>query len=167
MTDKIIDDPALRERAPVFTGRFDAGRLLAEKLRRHVSRENTILLAIPNGGVPVAYEISREIDILMDVVIVRKIQIPWNTEAGFGALTWNNEIILNDYLVKQLGLTEQQVADSIAKTKKIIQERLRLFRGDRPMPDMKDKTAILVDDGLASGFTMLATARAVKKNESG
>jgi predicted phosphoribosyltransferase len=165
MIGKIIDDPSLRDQSPVFRDRSHAGRLLAQKLRKHVSMDNTVLLAIPNGGVPVAFEISKEIGIPMDIVIVRKIQIPWDNEAGFGALTWDDEIFLNDALVNQLGLTKKQLNDSVAKTRSIIQDRLRLFKKNQPMPDLKDKTVILVDDGLASGFTMLATARAVKKRK--
>lgn len=163
MAGKIVDDPSLRERSPVFLDRSHAGRLLSEKLRKYTSMKNTVLLAIPNGGVPVAIEVARGMGVSMDVVIVRKIQVPWNPEAGFGALTWDNMIVLNDRLVKELGLTEKQVVDSIAKTKRIIQERLQLFRVNRPMADLRGKIVILVDDGLASGFTMLATARAVKR----
>ncbi len=167
MTGRIIEDQSLRERSPVFRDRFDAGKRLAEKLRTEVSRDDTVILAIPNGGVPIAHEIANETDIPMDVVIVRKVQIPWNTEAGFGAVTWNDEVTLNGNLVARLGLTEKEVMESVAKTRRIILERLQKFRGNRPMPDLKGKTVVLVDDGLASGVTMLATTRAVEKMNAG
>jgi predicted phosphoribosyltransferase len=118
---------------------------------------------VPAGGVPVGYTLAKEIAVPMDVVVVRKIQIPWNTEAGFGAITWDGKIVLNQALVEQLNLTEEEMKKAILRTKRNVQERLRMFRGQKSMPDLKDKVVILVDDGLASGFTMLASARSVKE----
>jgi putative phosphoribosyl transferase len=165
MTAKIIEEPTLRERVQVFRDRFQAGKLLAEKLREYYREENVIVLAIPAGGVPVGNMIAKELVVPMDVVIVRKAQIPWNTEAGFGAVTWDGETVLNEPLVEQLGLTNEELEESISKTKRNIQERLRKFRGDKPLPQLRDKVIILVDDGLASGFTMLATARSARKRQ--
>ena len=113
-------------------------------------------MAIPAGGVPVGYVIAKELDVPIDMVIVRKAQIPWNTEAGFGAVTWDGVTVLNELLIDQLGLTEEDIEESIYKTKKNIEKRLRKFRGNKPLPELEDKAIILVDDGLASGFTMLA-----------
>ncbi len=163
MTAKIIEEPALRERMLVFRDRFQAGNLLAQKLGEYSGKDNVIVLAIPAGGVPVGYSIAKELAVPMDVVIVRKAQIPWNTEAGFGAITWDGETVLNEPLVEQLGLTREEIEESILITKRNIQERLRKFRGDSPLPQLRDKVIILVDDGLASGFTMLATARTARK----
>jgi putative phosphoribosyl transferase len=163
LTAKITEDPTYRERTFVFQGRQHAGKLLAQKLRKYTIKGKVILLALPSGGVPVGIEIAKELKIPMDVMIVRKVQIPWNTEAGFGAVTMEDETVLNEPLVAQLGLTREVVEESILKTKRIIQERLRKFRGNKPMPDLKGKIVILVDDGLASGFTMLAAARSAKK----
>jgi predicted phosphoribosyltransferase len=123
-----------------------------------------IVLAVPAGGVPVGYTVAEELAVPMDVLIVRKIQIPWNTEAGFGAITWDGITVLNEPLVEQLDLKKKEVEESIQKTRRNIQERLRKFRGNKPMPQFKNKIVILVDDGLASGFTMLAAARSIKKN---
>jgi len=162
---KIVEEPSYRERRSIFKDRFHAGKLLAEKLRNHADRENMVLLAVPAGGVPVGYVIARELGVSMDVIIVRKVQIPWNTEAGFGALTWDGEIVLNEILIKHLGLTERMIEEAILKTRRILQERIRRFRGEKPMPDLKGKVVVLVDDGLASGFTMLAAARSIKKKE--
>src|SRR3989304_6333897 len=128
MTAKIIENPAYRERVSVFRDRFQAGKLLADKLRKYVGNENVIILAVPAGGVPVGYTVAKELDVPMDLMIVRKIQIPWNTEAGFGAITWDDKIVLNQGLVEQLGLTEEEIKISILKTKRNIQERLRKFR---------------------------------------
>jgi len=163
LTAKLIEEPAFRERSFVFRDREHAGRLLAKKLRDYSDQSKVILLALPAGGVPVGYEIARNLHLLMDVAVVRKIQIPWNPEAGFGAITWDGEMVLNEPLVKQLNLTKKDVEESISKTKQNIQNRLRKFRGDKLIPILKDKVAIVVDDGLASGFTMLAAAKSIRK----
>ena len=165
MTAQIIEEPAFRERLQVFRDRFQAGILLTQKLRGYCSKEDVIVLAVPAGGVPVGYVVAKELGVPMDVVIVRKIQIPWNTEAGFGAITWDGETVLNEPLVAQLSLTKEEIAESISMTKKNIRERLRKFRQDKPMPQLRDKIMILVDDGLASGFTMLAAARSARKSK--
>ena len=164
MTAKIIENPAYRERVSVFRDRFQAGKLLADKLREYAGNENVIVLAVPAGGVPVGYAVAKELSVPMDVMIVRKIQIPWNTEAGFGAITWDGKIVLNEGLAEQLDLTEEEIETSILRTKRNIQERLRKFKGDKPMPHLKDKVVVLIDDGLASGFTMLAAARSVRES---
>jgi predicted phosphoribosyltransferase len=118
---------------------------------------------VPAGGVPVGYVVGKELGILMDVIVVRKIQIPWSSEAGFGALSSDGETVLNEPLVSRLGLTRKVIEESTLKTKMIIQERLRKFRGDKPILELRGKVVILVDDGLASGFTMLAAARSVRR----
>jgi putative phosphoribosyl transferase len=165
MTAKVIEEPTFRERTFIFLDRQHAGKLLAEKLKEYSDKQKVILLALPAGGVPVGCAVAGELGIPMDVKVARKIQIPWNTEAGFGALTWDGEMVLNEPLVAQLGLTKEDIVESIAKTRRIIKERLRKFRADKPMPDLKSKTVILVDDGLASGFTMLAVARSARKRK--
>jgi predicted phosphoribosyltransferase len=164
MTAKVIEDATYRDRTFVFQDRQHAGKLLAEKLREHAKKGKASLLALPAGGVPVGYAVAKKLDIPLDIMIVRKVQIPWNTEAGFGAVTWDGETVLNEPLAAQLGLTREDVEESIAKTKETIQERLRKFKGNKPMPNLKGKTVILVDDGLASGFTMLAAARSARKS---
>lgn len=161
---KIVEESDYRERRFIFHDRSHAGKLLVKKLQKY-AKENIVLLAVPAGGVPVGYEISKELDVSMDVIIVRKIQIPWNTEAGFGALTWDGDIILNELIIRHLGLTEKMIEESISKTRRIIQERSRSFRGDKPIPNLTGKIIVLVDDGLASGFTMLAASRSVRKKE--
>jgi len=163
MTAKVIDEPAFRERTFVFGDRFHAGELLAKMLKENAGRGDVVLLAVPAGGVPVGYAIAKEIGIQMDVVVVRKVQIPWDTEAGFGALTWDGETVLNERLVTRLGLTEELIQESLSETKRIIKERFRKFRGNKPMPNLTEKVVILVDDGLASGFTMLTAARSVRR----
>lgn len=164
MTAKIIEDSAYRERMFVFRDRLEAGKLLSKKLREYSDdKGNVIVLALPAGGVPVGYAIAKELNIVMDVIIVRKIQIPWNTEAGFGAVAWDGEMVLNENLIKHLSLTKDEIKESVSQTRKNIQERLTKFKGDEPLLSLKDKTVILVDDGLASGVTMLAATRSARK----
>jgi len=165
MPAEIIEEPSYRERMFIFKDRLHAGKLLAEKLQKYAGKENVILLTVPAGGVPVGYVVAKNLGFPMDVIIVRKIQIPWNTEAGFGAITWDGEKVLNEPLVRGLSLTERLIEESTAKTKRIIQDRLKKFRGDRPMPGLTGKVVIMVDDGLASGFTMLAAVRSVRKRK--
>ncbi|HDJ67206.1 MAG TPA: phosphoribosyltransferase [Nitrososphaeria archaeon] len=160
---EVIFDDNLKERLHVFKDRFHAGELLAEMLKRNLSLGDAIILAIPAGGIPVGYEISCRLNIPMDVVIVRKLQIPWDPEAGFGAASSDGEIVLNERLVKQLGLSEEIIEEVVRKTLGIIRDRSKKFRMVKPVLDIGDKTVILVDDGLASGYTMLAAIRSIKK----
>ncbi|HDJ66533.1 MAG TPA: phosphoribosyltransferase [Nitrososphaeria archaeon] len=160
---EIIIDDSLRERLHVFRDRYHAGKLLADMLKKHISLEDSVLLAIPAGGIPVGYEISRRLNLPMDLVIVRKLQIPWDPEAGFGAISSDGEIVLNERLVDYLGLSEDVIEEVVRKTLRIIRDRFKKFRMFKPMLDIRDKTVILVDDGLASGYTMLAAIRSIKK----
>ena len=160
---EIIVDDSLRERLHVFRDRYHAGKLLADMLKRHISLKDSVLVAIPAGGIPVGYEISRILDLPMDLVIVRKLQIPWDPEAGFGAISSDGEIVLNERLVDYLGLSEEVIEEVVRKTLRIIRDRLKKFRMFKPVMNVRDKTVILVDDGLASGYTMLAAIRSIKK----
>ena len=127
--------------------------------------ENAVLLALPAGGVPVGYEVAKQLGLTLDLAIVRKIQIPWNTEAGFGAVAWDGSVVLNEALVKELTLTPRQIEESISLAKLIMSERVRKFRGDRSFPDIRGKAVALIDDGLASGYTMLAAIDSVRKKK--
>lgn len=161
---KVVEIAALRNKIHIFKNRLHAGMRLADELKQHVERD-AVLLALPSGGVPVGYAVSKSLRLPLDVVVVRKIQIPWNTEAGFGAISWDGSLILNDSLVKELGLTPSQIEESIAHTKKILSKRTRKFRGNRPAPQMQSRTVILVDDGLASGYTMTTAVDSVRRHE--
>lgn len=160
----LIEEISLRNKLYVFRDRKEAGRLLAKKLMKFKGSESMIF-AIPSGGVPVAAEISRELEIPMDLLIVRKIQIPYNPEAGFGALSPDGEVIFNERLLSQLVLTKDEINNQIKKTKEIIEQRNMLFRHRKPYPPIKDKDVIIVDDGLASGYTMLAAINFIKRRD--
>jgi putative phosphoribosyl transferase len=161
--DKLIEEISLRDKQHVFEDRKAAGRLLAKKLIKYIDTDS-IVLGIPSGGVPIASEIAHALNLPMDLIIVRKIQIPYNPEAGFGAMGPDGDIILNERLLNQLKLTEDQIKTQIKKTKDVIKKRNQLFRGGRSFPSLKEKIAIVTDDGLASGYTMLAAVKFIKRN---
>ena len=160
---KIIEDPRLRNREAVFNDRFHAGELLAEKLKDVEGIKEAIILAIPAGGVQVAKVISEKLSLPFDLAITRKLHIPWNTEAGFGALSWDGFILLNEPLVKALGLSEEIIERVVTEEKETIEKRFKLFRDEKPFPDMLDRVVLVVDDGLASGFSMLTTLRTLRR----
>jgi predicted phosphoribosyltransferase len=164
MKPKLITEEAYRDKIYVFKDRSDAGRQLAHKLIEYKDSD-TVILAIPSGGVPVASEMAKILNLHMDLILARKMQIPWNTEAGFGAINPDGEVIVNKELVERLGLSKEEINTQKQKTGDILEKRNRLFRGDKPLPEIKSRTVILVDDGLASGYTMLAAIRFVRKRD--
>ena len=160
---EVVEEPSFRNRVYVFDDRFHAGELLAEKLREYGGRENVHVLAIPAGGVEVVLPLVKRLRLPMDLAITRKLHIPWNREAGFGAIAWDGTMFLNEALVSALRLTREQIDRVVAEEKEAIRRRLKLFRGDKPFPVLRDKVVIIVDDGLASGFSMLATAKSIEE----
>lgn len=159
---RLIEEISLRNKYHVFEDRAEAGLLLAEKLIKYWD-SGGIVLGIPSGGVPVAREIAAALNLSMDLMIVRKLQIPYNPEAGFGAIAPDGEVILNEQLLCQLCLTGDEIGAQAELTKEVVRRRNQVFRNGRPFPYLKDRIVILVDDGLASGYTMLAAVRFVKK----
>jgi putative phosphoribosyl transferase len=158
----VIEMEELRDRVAVFRDRGHAGEILAGMLNRY-ENSRAILFAIPSGGVPVAAVMAEELRLRLEVAIVSKITLPWNTEAGYGAMAFDGSVLLNKGILTRAGLTEKQIEDGQRRTREKIERRLLKFRGDRPLPDLKETTAILVDDGLASGFTMLAAIGALRR----
>jgi putative phosphoribosyl transferase len=159
---KLVEDPDLRDRIHVFPDRTDAGSRLADKLVDYQGREAR-LFAIPAGGVPVAAEIARALQISLDLVIVRKIQLPWTTEAGFGALDPAGEAIFNEDLLRRVPLSPEEIDTQVQKTLAIIRQREARLRDGRPYPRLDGHPAIIVDDGLASGYTMRAAIRFIQE----
>jgi len=160
--DRLREDKDLRNRRHVFEDRSAAGKLLAEKLENYRGTDGFIY-AIPSGGVPVAAEIAKALSLPIDVIIVRKLQIPDNPEAGFGSLGPEGEVIFNEELLGSLRLSEEEIETQVQKAAAIIRNRERVFRGGRPLRSCRNKIAIIVDDGLASGYTMLAALRFLKE----
>lgn len=158
----LTEEISLRDKLHVFEDREEAGRLLVEKLIKY-KESGSIVFAIPSGGVPVAYEIAGSLNLPFDLIIVRKIQIPFNTEAGFGAMDPDGNIIFNEGLLNQLKLSENEIRTQVKQTMNVIVKRNHLFREGRPYPSLQNKNIIVVDDGLASGYTMLAAVRFIKR----
>lgn len=150
-----IENMSLRDRLRVFTDRRDAGRQLARALLKY-RNTNTIIMAVPAGGVPVAAELATALHLPADLVIVRKIQMPDNPEAGIGAMSPDGKMILNVPWVARLHISEDEIVAQKQKTLDTIRQREQTFRKKRPYQNMRERTVILVDDGLASGYTMLA-----------
>ncbi len=161
---KLIEEISLRNKLHVFKDRSEAGSLLAGKLIGYRNCDG-IVLGIPSGGMPVAKEIAGALNLSLDLMIVRKLQMPYNPEAGFGAMTLDGEIILNQQLVDWLGLTEDEIRRQAEDTFEVIKRRNQVFRKGRPFPSINGRIVIIVDDGLASGYTMLTAVRFVKRNK--
>ncbi len=157
----------LTNKVHVFRDRVDAGLVLAEMMRPFYERApETLILAIPAGGVPVGLVLARELVLPFDLILVRKIHFPDNPEAGFGAITSEGDVLLNEELVTYAGLTKEVIQEQILKEKRDLSEREALFRRGRPFPMVKGRCVILVDDGLASGYTMMAAVKSVAKREA-
>ncbi|MEN2985151.1 MAG: phosphoribosyltransferase family protein [Thermodesulfovibrionaceae bacterium] len=159
---RFLEDINLRDKTKIFEDRIDAGRKLSYFLSDYKST-NSIILAIPSGGVPIGRELKEFLSVEFELLIVRKIQIPWNPEAGFGAMNLDGDVILNETLLRYLELSEDEIKNQIEKTKEILTKRDKLFREGKSFPSLENKTAIVVDDGIASGYTMLAGIEYVKK----
>ncbi|KPJ98177.1 MAG: hypothetical protein AMJ60_09155 [Desulfobacterales bacterium SG8_35] len=162
----LIENEELRNRNRVFSDRDDAGRQLAEMLRATV-KPHTLVLAIPSGGVPVGLEVAAALRLDFDLVLVRKVQIPWNTEAGFGALNMDSDLLINQHLLSLLNLTSDQVERQVRITMATLEKRNRTFRQNKPFPDIAARPVIVVDDGLASGYTMRAAIAYLRKRKPG
>ena len=144
----------------LFQNRADAGLKLAEKLGKYAESENTMIIALPRGGVVVGYEVARALNLPLDIVVPRKIGAPGNPEFAIGAITESGEMILNEEV---FGISESYLKSEAEKERAEAERRLKLYRGTRPPLDLKNKTVILVDDGLATGLTMRAAIASVKK----
>ncbi|MCJ7741414.1 MAG: phosphoribosyltransferase [Methanoregula sp.] len=158
----IFDNPRLRERKFVFSNRHDAGRQLGAFIKTFPAIRDPLVLAIPAGGVPIGKEVAMALGAPLSIAIVRKIRIPGSTEAGFGAVTWDGQVLINDGLRTALGLSAPEVDLAIAETRKNVNERVARFTVGRAVPALAGKTVILTDDGLASGFTMMAAVKSVR-----
>lgn len=150
---RIFDLTEMRNRGRVFRDRAQAGAVLADMLEEFRGTD-ALILAIPAGGVPVAAEIAQRLGLPLNLAAVSKITLPWNTESGYGAVAFDGSVRLNQDLIATLGLPEATVQEGITRTKEKVMRRVQQLCGDRPLPALTGRAAILVDDGLASGFTM-------------
>ena len=162
---EIIDNPRLRELRFVFSSRHDAGRQLGAFLKTLPALNDPYVLAIPAGGVPIGKEVARALSAPLSLAIVRKIRIPGTTESGFGAVTWDGQVLINEELRAALDLEAPAVDRAIAETRENVSERMARFTRNRTFPGLAGKTVILTDDGLASGFTMLAALQSIRQKK--
>jgi putative phosphoribosyl transferase len=149
---------------PPFKDREDAGRRLAERLSRYRD-ERPIVFALPRGGVPVGYEISRALRVPLEVFVARKLGAPGQPEFGIGAVAPGGVRILNEDVVRRLGIPDDYVERITELETAEVERRLRHFRGERPQPEVRGRTVILADDGLATGVTARAAVRALRRLE--
>ena len=149
----------------IFRDRAEAGRRLAVQLTDYANRPDVLVLALPRGGVPVAYEVARELRVPLDIFLVRKLGVPGREELAMGAIATGGVKVINNDIVRYLQIPGE-VIDAVAMDEqRELERRERAYRDDRPAPDVRGKTVILVDDGLATGSTMRAAAAALRKQE--
>ncbi|HEY3257780.1 MAG TPA: phosphoribosyltransferase [Gemmatimonadaceae bacterium] len=148
---------------PRFRDRFEAGRTLAGRLGKYAGRDDVIVFGLPRGGVPVAFEVAHGIGAPLDVFIVRKIGVPWHEELAMGAIASGGVRLIDENLVRQLGLTADDVEQVVEQEQRELERRERQYRGDRPFPDVTGRTGILVDDGLATGASMRVAVAALRQ----
>jgi putative phosphoribosyl transferase len=144
-----------------FQNRADAGRFLAAQLKEYRGRPDVLVLGLPRGGVPVAYEIAHELGVPLDVFVVRKLGVPGHEELAMGAIAGGGTTVLNQEVIAELGIPDELIRQVIDRESRELSRREALYRGDRPLPRVEGRTVILVDDGLATGSTMRAAAAAV------
>ena len=162
----IHDITGLRGRVNVFRDRSDAGVVLAGMLEKY-RKSNTLVLAIPAGGVPVAVEIATRLELALDVAPASKVLYPWTTESGFGAVAFDGTEWLDEECIRRFGLNAEVVRVATEEAREKVRRRNRKFRGDRPLPGLQGRGALLVDDGIAAGSTMRAATLALEKAGAG
>lgn len=158
------------ERKPVhepFEDREAGGRALAQALERYRGEQGLIVLGLPRGGVPVAAEVATALDAELDVLVVRKLGVPWHPELAMGAIASGGATVLNDEVIEGIGVSRAQVDEIMKREREELARRERQYRQDRPFPDVAGRTVIVVDDGIATGSTMKAAVQALRQLGAG
>ncbi|WP_159787702.1 phosphoribosyltransferase [Sodalinema gerasimenkoae] len=141
---------------PIFRDRLDAGQHLAELLMAYRQRQDVLVLGLPRGGVPVAAAVAEALEVELDLCLVRKLGFPNNPELAMGAMTWGGEIIRNPQVLGSSQISPEEFEAVVAQERRELERRAQRYRGDRPPLQVRDRMVILVDDGVATGATMLA-----------
>jgi putative phosphoribosyl transferase len=149
-----------------FANRTEAGRLLAEELKAYASRNDVVVLGLPRGGVPVAYEVAKHLHVPFDVFIVRKLGVPGFEELAAGAIASGGVRVLNEDVVRAIPYAAEAIEAVTAKETAELQRREQIYREGRPAPALRDKIVILVDDGVATGATMRAAVKALRERSA-
>ena len=147
----------------LYRDRYEAGKFLAGKLTQLANDPSLVVLALPRGGVPVACEVARSLHAPLDVFLVRKLGVPGHEELAMGAITTGGVRVLNNQVVEALGISERKIESVAAREQQELERRERLYRGGRAAPDVRDRTVILADDGIATGTTMRVAIAALRK----
>lgn len=155
---------ARRDARRVFRDRREAGEVLADELASYRDK-NLVVLGLARGGVPVGWQVAHALRAPLDVFLVRKLGVPQWEELAMGALASGGGVVMNDALVRNLGISDDAVQRAIARETEELNRRERVYRGDRPPADISGRIAVLVDDGIATGASMLAAVRAVRASE--
>ena len=161
MNSKLYDIPKLRQKISVFPDRRHAGQVLAEMLHEWKDGK-AMVLAVPSGGMPVAVEVAEALNLSLDVAVVSKILLPWNTESGFGAVGFDGSVWINQEYVDYYRLDQPTIEQQTQAALNKVQRRVKLFRGDRPWPDLQIRPVIIVDDGIAAGSTLRVAVQALR-----
>ncbi len=148
-----------------FADRVDAGRKLADRLGAYSGRRDVIVLGLPRGGVPVAFEVARALDAPLDIFLVRKLGAPGHEELAMGAIASGGIVVIHDDVVKALKVSSDVLLDEVEAQRKELTRREAIYRGDRPALDVKGKTVILIDDGMATGSSMRAAVAALRRQD--
>jgi putative phosphoribosyl transferase len=159
----LIELAQYRDRVRIFRDRPHAGEILAGMFTAALP-DDAVVLAVPAGGVPVGREVAQRLDLPVDLLVVSKFTLPWDTEAGYGAVAFDGTVRINEALVHRLRLSREDVEQGVSRTREKVSRRQRLLRGGRPLPDFKGRPVIVVDDGLASGYTLSAGVEALRKH---
>ena len=146
-----------------YQNRYQAGQFLASQLQAYANRDDVIVLGLPRGGVPVAYEIAKALHVPFDIFIVRKLGVPGHNEFAMGAIAMGGVQVLNDNTIRDLNITPYELESVIAKEHAELSRREMVYRGAQPFPDVKDKVIILADDGVATGATIKVAIRALQQ----
>lgn len=145
-----------------YLDRHHAGKILAELLKEYTKQPNVIVLGLPRGGVPVAYEIAHQLSVPLDVLIVRKLGVPGYDELAMGAIASGGTVVFNQHILKEFTISQVEIDRVILAEKKELERRELSYRGNRPKPNLHHKIIILVDDGIATGATMRAAVNALR-----
>jgi putative phosphoribosyl transferase len=148
-----------------FANRVDAGRKLADRLAVYRERRDVIVLGLPRGGVPVAFEVARALGVPLDIFLVRKLGAPGHEELAMGAIASGGVVVVHDDVVKALKISADELLDEIETQRQELARREAIYRGDRPALDVEGKTVILIDDGMATGSSMRAAVTALRRKD--
>ncbi|MCV7221347.1 phosphoribosyltransferase [Mycolicibacterium elephantis] len=151
-----------RNSGRIFSNRQEAGEVLAEELAPYRDKDNVLVLGLARGGVPVGWHVASALRAPLDVFLVRKLGVPHWRELAMGAIASGGGVVINDSVVRSLGITDEQLQEVIERETEELHRRERVYRGDRPPVDLAGRIVILVDDGIATGASMLAAVRAVR-----